>query len=298
MEMDPQTYYSTQSEITEPGICIHLFDGLPHDIAGLCKVVQGLIIHYRCGAMYNYTIPGNRLLEVDTRSVEKMLVRIRELDSRPLIEERPPEKRLVGCGRDFATLFCAMARYQGIPVRVRIGFAVYLDRHFKHDHAVAEYWDIAQKCWKLVDPEMSEQHIASNLLIRFDVLDVPRDQFMVAGKAWQRCRQRKADPELFGVSPDGDLKGWWFIGDELVRDLAALNKMELLLWDCWGSMGTTQITAEKFRLLDKIAMLTQAGDEAFAQIRTLYERDSELMVTLPMTSCSPIAGPQQVVSSL
>lgn len=298
MEIDPQTFYATQSEITEPGAYIHLFADLPRDIASLCKVVQGLIIHYRCGAMYGYTIPDNRLSEVDTRSVEKMLARIRELDPRPLTEERPPEKRLVGCCRDSATLFCSMARYWGIPARVRIGFSAYFDRHFKHDHAIVEYWDVTQKRWKLVDPEMSEKHVASNPLIRFDVLDIPRDRFIVAGKAWQRCRSGKANPELFGVSLEGDLKGWWFIGDELVRDLAALNKMELLLWDSWGLMGTAQITTEKFSLLDKVAMLTLAGDEAFAQTRTLYERNSELMVTLPLVSYSPIAGPQQVTSSL
>jgi hypothetical protein len=298
METDPQIYYSSQGEITEPGACIHLFADLPHDIASLCKVVQGLIIHYHCEAMYNYTIPDDRLLEVDTRSVAKMLARIRELDPRPLTEERPPEKRLVGCCRDFATLFCSMARYQGIPARVRIGFAAYLDRHFKHDHAIAEYWDVAQKRWKLVDPEMSALHIVNNALINFDVLDVPRDQFMVAGKVWQRCRRGKADPAQFGVSPQGDLKGMWFIGDELVRDLAALNKMELLLWDCWGLMGKEQNTAEKFSLLDKVAMLTLAGDEAFAQTRTLYERNNELRVTQPIVSYSPVAGPQQVISSL
>jgi hypothetical protein len=298
MEIDPQTFYATQSEITEPGAYIHLFADLPRDIASLCKVVQGLIIHYHFGAMYGYTIPDNRLSEVDTRSVEKMLARISELDPRSLTEERPPEKRLVGCCRDSASLFCSMARYWGIPARVRIGFSAYFDRHFKHDHAIVEYLDVTQKRWKLVDPEMSEKHVASNPLISFDVLDIPRDRFIVAGKAWQRCRSGKANPDLFCVSPEGDLRGWWFIGDELVRDLAALNKMELLLWDSWGLMGAAQITTEKFSLLDKVAMLTLAGDEAFAQTRTLYERNGELMVTLPLISYSPIAGPQQVTSSL
>lgn len=62
-------------------------------------------------------------------------------------------------------------------------------------------------------------------------------------------------------------------------------------------MGATQLTTEKISLLDKIAVRTQAGDEAFAQSRTLYERNGDLMVTLPL-SYSPIAGPQQVTSSL
>ena len=30
--------------------------------------------------------------------------------------------------------------------------------------------------------------------------------------------------------------GYWFIAGNLVRDLAALNKVELLPWDDWGAM--------------------------------------------------------------
>lgn len=298
MDMNPQTFYATQSALTEPGAYIHLFADLPHDIVGLCHVVQGLIIHYRCGDMYHYTIPDQRLPEINTRSVENILARIRELDPRPLTEERPPQKRLVGCCRDFATLFCAMARYQDIPTRVRIGFASYFDPHFHHDHEIAECWDASEKRWKLIDPEQSAKHLADNPLIDFDVHDVPRDRFIVAGKAWQRCRRGKADPNLFGVSPDEDLKGLWFIRQKLVQDLAALNKMELLLWDCWGLMLKDDITDKETALLDKVATLTQAGDETFAQVKTLYEHNVSLQVSSSVMSYSPVTAPQEVALAL
>ena len=64
-------------------------------------------------------------------------------------------------------------------------------------------------------------------------LDVPRDQFLVAGDAWQLCRAGKADPMDFGIL---DLFGWWMIAGNVVRDLAALNNREMLPWDCWGPM--------------------------------------------------------------
>src|SRR5574337_485044 len=118
--MNPLIYYTEQSSITDPGEYGWMFADLPRDVAGLCRVVQGLVFHYREGEMFGYNIPQERLAEVDTRAVPLMLVRIHELDGRPLTETRPVEKRLVGCCRDFATLFCAMARQQGIPTRTRV----------------------------------------------------------------------------------------------------------------------------------------------------------------------------------
>ncbi len=233
--MDIPTYYTSQSFITDPGEYANLYTDLPHDIDGLCRVVQGLIIHYRGGEMFNYAIPDERKIEIDTRYVPKMLARIQELDARPLTEERPPERRFVGCCRDFATLFCSMARYWGIPTRIRIGFAAYFDPAFNPDHEIAECWDADEQRWRLVDPEMSPLHVRENK-IAFDVHDVPRNQFMVGGLVWQKYRSGQTDPNLYGVDPDSDIKGAWFILDKLIQDLAAQNKKELLLWDGWGLM--------------------------------------------------------------
>jgi len=74
--MDITAYYTQQSRITDPGAYSRLFADLPSDIPGLCHVVQGLIIHYRGGDMFNYTIPEERLPEIDTCYVDKMLERI------------------------------------------------------------------------------------------------------------------------------------------------------------------------------------------------------------------------------
>jgi hypothetical protein len=42
--MDPQTYYAVQSRFTDPGRQADLLDDLPRDVAGLCRVVQGLAL--------------------------------------------------------------------------------------------------------------------------------------------------------------------------------------------------------------------------------------------------------------
>ncbi len=291
--MDLASYYARQSPITNPGDYTELYEDLPNDVAGLCKVVQGLIIHYRGAELFHYTIPDERLPEIDTRYVPKMLARIRELDNRSLTEERPPEKRLVGCCRDFATLFCSMARYRGIPTRTRIGFAAYFNPGFNHDHEIVECWDAGAQRWQLVDPELSELHVQENK-IRFDVHDIPRDQFIVAGLAWQWCRADKADPDKFGLEPDSIVKGWWFISHKLVQDLAAQNKMELLLWDTWGVMLKEMTGEEDMALLDKLAIVTQAGSDGFAEQLATYENVDGLKVIPPVMCYSPVAEPRKV----
>ena len=260
--------------------------------------MQGLYIHYMGGERYGYEIPKGRLEEVNIRYIEKMLARIIELDDRPLTEHRPPEKRLVGCCRDAATLFCAMARYQGIPTRTRVGFAAYftkLDPDFNCSHVVAEFWDSGEKRWRLVDAELDVLTIQENSIL-FDVVDVPRDQFLVGGKAWQMCRAGESDPNRFGVSGFGEMKGLPFVRGNLIQDLAALNKMELLNWDCWGLMlrGMGPHTDEELRLLDKVAVLTQAGHEALPDIQALYEAEASLKVPGVFMCLSPVGAPSEV----
>jgi len=291
--MDPLVYYTKQSPITDPGKYAKFFCNLPDDMEGLCRVVQGLIIHYLDGEkLFDHTIPDDRLPEVDICYIEAMVARILQLDDRPLTEPRPLEKRLVGCCRDFATMLCAMARHKNIPARTRVGFGAYFDPGFYIDHEIVECWDKNEKRWRLVDPEMSDLHIRV-YKIPFNTHDVPRDQFIVGGLAWQMCHAGEADPNRFGHGPDSDVYGLWFIRHRLIHDLAALNKMELLLWNTWGLMER-EPTEEEIALLDKVALLTQAGNEAFPEVRKIYENEPGLRVPSIVMRFSPVATPSQM----
>jgi hypothetical protein len=125
--------------------------------------------------------------------------------------------------------------------------------------------------------------------ITFDPLDVPRTQFLVGGDAWQRCRRGGADPERFGIL---DMHGLWFVLQNLVRDLAARAKRELLPWDGWGVM----LDRERYddpavlALLDRVAELTQAGDERHAQISALHDSEPRLRVPRKIVSFGPGGG--------
>jgi len=184
-----------------------------------------------------------------------------------------------------------MARHQGIPVRARVGFATYFSPGFHVDHEILEWWDAAQRRWQLLDPELSERHVA-HFKIGFDPFDVPRDRFLVGGRAWQLCRMGEADPDTFGLDPRlPQPRGVRFVRGHVVQDLAALNKVELLLWDVWGVMQAAPDAA--LALLDEAAERTQAAD-GFAGVRRLYATPG-LTVPGRATCLSPARGPHEVV---
>jgi hypothetical protein len=284
-------YYATHGPLTEPGPAAGALGGLPGDLRTLTRIVQGLVFHYFADeAVLGWRPPKERIAEIDTRHAAAMLARLQALDPRPLTEARPPERRLVGCCRDFTVLLCALARQQGIPVRARVGFATYFSPGFHVDHEVVEWWDASEGRWRLVDAQLSARHVA-HYRVGFDPFDVPRDRFLVGGRAWQLCRAGEADPDTFGLAPElRQPRGLPFVRGHVIQDLAALNKMELLLWDVWG--GMLPETPVEPALLDEVAERTQATD-GFADVRRLYATPG-LAVPGRVRCLSPAAGPHDV----
>lgn len=292
--MSPITYYASQSYITDPRTYASLFEDLPANVPALCKIVQNVIIHPYEAYLYGVRIPKKRLGELDTRKVSLMLARIQELDAQPLTVERPLTKRLVGNCRDFATLLCAMLRHHGILARVRFGFATYFEPGFSTDHVICEYWNEAVQSWLLVDAQIDDVQW-QKYHVTFDTGNVPRDHFILAGKAWQMYRNGEADPECFGIFSSGP-RGVSFIQSGLVRDFAALNKHELLCQDVWG-LGDVEDEKQLFEddrtLLDRVAHLTVSGNDAFPQLHSTFEHDSRLRVP-PAIKCYTQSGVKMV----
>ena len=279
---DTLDFFSSPGKITSPGAHTALLDPLPRDIPSLVKVVQGLMIHVFWIERYGIQLDAARKGEVQLRLVEKMLARILELDPRPLTEARAYEKKLVGNCRDHSVLLTAMLRHQGIPARARCGFGEYFLPNHHEDHWIVEYWNTEQQRWVFVDAQLDALQ-CDKLSIGFDPLDVPREQFLTGGRAWQMCRAGEADPDTFGIF---DMHGLWYVQGDFIRDVAALNKVELLPWDVWGMMRgrDEDITGEDKAFLDGLAELTAGDVPAFEQVRELYESDPRLAVPQVITS--------------
>ena len=287
--LDPLRYYASQSPFSDPGKYAVLFDGLPDDVCALAAIVRGLLFHYQEGRMYGHTVPPQRVASDEARHVADMLALIMALNDQPLTIARALPERLVGCCRDYSLLLTALLRHHGIPARVRFGFSRYFTPDFGHDHVVVEYWNRQQARWLLVDPQQDDLHVQANRLT-FDPHAIPQRQLPFAGDIWQQARAGVLDPERYGY--DRTNCGWWVIQQYLVHDLAALNKMELLIGDTWGlceiAPGETA-SVEQTRVLDEAAHLTLTADAAFGRMRTYYEHNLGLRVPALINSYS-LAG--------
>ena len=290
---DPLKFYANPGPMTAPGPMVTLLDDLPADVGQLVRVVQGLLIHVFWADRYGLELDEARQSEVQIRPLSAKLERIPELDPRSLTEPRALDKRLVGNCRDFSLLLVGLLRHQGVPARARCGFGRYFLPDHYEDHWVGEYWNAAAGRWVLVDAQMDALQ-RGVLQLPFDPLDVPRDQFITGGHAWQLCRSGAADPETFGIH---DMHGLWFVRGNVVRDVAALNKMELLPWDSWGLVyvegGDETLPAETLAGLDEMAALSGGEAADFERIRRVYESSNQWRVPPIITSFTP-AGPVSV----
>jgi hypothetical protein len=269
------THYSRYGPITDPGNQQDVFKDLPRALSELCRVVQGLLLHVLWAERYGIAPSEERKLEVNIRYVERILRKMQEIQSGPLTVARELEKRALGNCRTFSVLLTSILQHQGIPARARCGFGKYFVPGWHEDHWVCEYWNDSEERWILVDAQLDEFQI-QELKVTFDPTDVPRDQFFVAGKAWSCCRDGEADPEKFGIF---DMHGLWFIRGNLVRDVAALNKVELLPWDIWGLMDRQdgELSAAEMDLLDQVAAMTYDQVD-FEGIRSVYKENRDLTV--------------------
>ncbi|MFO1162939.1 MAG: transglutaminase-like domain-containing protein [Reyranellaceae bacterium] len=258
--------------MSDAGRQVNLLDALPHDVGRLADIIHGLLIHQHIAPVYGVTLTPAQQLEAHIRGVEPMLERIAAHDARPLSVPRPAHERLVGVCRHFTLLHVAMLRRQGTPARARCGFGAYFETGKYVDHWVTEFWNSTEQRWQLCDPQIDADQ-RQLFRIAFDPKDTPRDQFVVAGDAWQLCRSGKADPQAFGIL---DMRGLWFIAGNVVRDVAALNNHEMLPWDVWGAMGRTDAELD-LEFIDCMAPLSSQPDRDPAALQRAY-RDARIAV--------------------
>lgn len=282
------TFYATHSPDSNPGSHANLLRAAAPTPAAVSQLAQGLVYHYTADEQFlGWKVPPERMGEIDTRQIEKMLERIIQMDASPLTKSRAYEKRLVGCCRDFSLLACAALREQGIPARLRYGFAGYFEAGYWVDHVVVEMWNGER--WQRFDPELPPSEKWG-----FNTLDMPENVFTTGGRAWQMCREEGADPARFGLgSGMPDVKGWWFIHHRMHLDIAALNKVELLCWDSWSYIEEpNDLSDDELAVLDEAAALSLNPDST--ALRAFTAQHTPLQVPDAVYCYSPANGPSHV----
>jgi len=290
------SYYSTSGILTNLSKHTDIIDEMTDNPEFICQIVQGLIVHGAWCKLYGFA--ENEEITFHFPDVSVLLGKILDFDSRSLTIARLPENRIQASCREFATLACAIMRAKRIPARSRCGFAVYLGwQGSLEDHWVVEYWN--GKRWVMNDPQIDPFQLSQlkkwgynkiSVQSEIPVLnphDLTGDNFIVAGRAWKMCRDADILPEICGIH---DLHGLWFVRGQLLRDFAALNKIEVVPhlcrtergmdWDLWELMkkSDNEITDKEFELLDYIAELTLDVEKNISTIHEVYSSNDSLHV--------------------
>lgn len=161
----------------------------------------------------------------------------------------------------YSLLLCAVLRHQGVPCRLRYGFADYLVPDFLLAHVITEFFQEGR--WRRYDPEA---------LCR---LEVGRG-FWTAAEAWKMLQQDQVAPRAFGFAPE--TRGSWTVRWQLVRDIAALNQRERLAEDLWAEDDEfpydCDIDPNDTERLDVFARIDVDYDASWALMRCLYLVDT------------------------
>jgi len=231
----------------------------------ICLPVHGLVIQPTDAA--GLDLPADRMATNQVRPANALFGALLALDPAPVTIAREPRNRVVGTCRHFAVLSCALLRHRGVASRVRCGFATYFQPGQGLDHWITEYWDDATDRWVRVDSEI----LGQSVLAHPEELDSA--QFLTGGEAWGAYRRGEIDASRFGVFGTenwgaGEIRG------NAVKDLAALNRVEMLPWDEWGRM--TDAYAGRAGpaydvLLDELAAVCAADDSS--AIARLFSHD-------------------------
>ena len=268
-------YYTKHTRVTDPGEYANHLEALPVEMDALHSALGGLLIHVWKVQKRRPERVSARSEDIKTRHIRRSLEAMLALDDRPLNTARNEVNRLIVDCRHFAALLCAVLRQRGVPARSRWGFATYLEKTHYQNHCLCEYWNAKEGRWVLEDPDL-ELH------------DVPPDQFINAGRAWQMCREDRDNGALFGFGRHPRGQGLAKVRGILVSDFAALNGFEMLSDDWWGMhlKNNKDVTKEDTVLLDRAAALAMT-DEAFAARRDLYENSEALRVPSKIETHAP-----------
>jgi hypothetical protein len=256
--------YATPGPLTDlTGIDAALLE--PSGLAAetICTPVHALIVHPNEAP--GHGLPADRFDEQNIRPAEAIVRTLLALDPAPLTVERVPEMRVIGTCRHFAVVSCALLRLRGIPARVRCGFATYFQPGQGLDHWITEYWNGER--WVRIDSE----------ILTLEVVEHPEDlrpgEFLSGGEAWVAFRRGSIDATTYGVY---GTENWGpaEIRGNAVKDLAALNKLEMLPWDEWGRMTAAyagETGPDYDDLLDELAAVCASDDTQ--RIAALYAHE-------------------------
>jgi hypothetical protein len=254
--------YRTQSPSTSSGEFEYLYAVLPRSTIAICKLIKKQLIHPLEASEMKSVLPEGRFYEdSDFLSVSSMLEELVNRDSMGLTLERKPENRLVVACHHHGLLFASILRSQGIPVRIRAGFARYFEEqaNVRFGHVICEVWDETEQSWILVDPDR-------------DMVDFSAKKFEFSQHAWLALRENELDKVRYVSALSKDQHAILHI---LLQDLSCVLGIEKLYWDEPEVLHTnlndiSALNTEELMLLDSVARLLKDPDQNLWLLQSIY----------------------------
>ncbi|MEM7028440.1 MAG: transglutaminase-like domain-containing protein [Chloroflexota bacterium] len=238
------------------GQYLHLYDKLPTSLDALCDLIQRQLIHPWSGKPQ----PKNRQYTPQKNiTVATMLEQLIELNPAGLVMSRTLDQCVIGACRENALLLTSILRYQGVPARMRAGWAKYISSKPDQfaDHWVVEVWHEAENRWMWVDSDPKKIDFAPN-------------EFQAAGDAWLDIRQQRASPETYRAKTD-----LFYVKLNLGHDFNTILGTGPHYWEAppLFHIPLDQMGKRHLHLVDQVATLLKAPDQNLAKLQNLQSKE-------------------------
>ena len=267
--MDTLTYFASQSALTDLGKYGEQYAAVPADVTAICGVVQGLFLKQE--ERYKYPIVNERLLGTHARQVSAVLDWVMKFKKGGnVVDAREIPDKFLASSSDYANLFVAICREKGIAARKRVGFANGASCDY------AEYWD--GSAWKQIDPSGEIE-----------------GEIVSAAKVWTACRAGEDDAAKYVADAQTKHIGWEAVRTNLILDLAAMNKVELLNWDRYGWLlrPFADFSDKALATMDTAAAALLKADEDFDAVLAVYENEEGLQAPRMIKCDTPLVPPHK-----
>jgi formylglycine-generating enzyme required for sulfatase activity len=262
-------FYKQYSEFTDPGEYAYLYKSLPDSLEELCQLIKAQIIHPSDDLpKYRDQIPEERSDE-DAKypTVKSILKGLLSCDSRGLVKDRKPKDRLLLPCRSNSILLASILKYRGIPVRVRYGFAPYIEPGFHTGHVICEVWNTRENRWMLVDPTLNK-------------IDFSRDKFDFSNDVWTKLMKKEIDPSKYGSMGH---TGESLIVAALNSDIASLLGTEYTFYQYSPILENAfrdTLSVKQIETLSKISELMDTLDvKNLSKLQEIYNTTPQIQIT-------------------
>lgn len=266
-------FYKQYSSFTDPGKYEYLYKNLPDSLPELCRLIKSQFIHpFSELPQYRNQIPKERWDEWITMypTVQLILKGLLSYDSRGIVYDRNPHNRLVLACRGNAIVLASVLKYRGIPARVCVGHAKYIESGYHVSHAICEVWNDTEKRWMLVDPDMN-------------MIDFNREQFDFSNEVWLKMQKGDINPNLYIQPPN--ITGLVSILGKISLDLSSLLGTEFTFAQYAPMLdyclkNNNHLTARQIEILNKICKLMNTLDaKNLTELQEIYNKTPEIQIT-------------------